>query len=219
MKIAVHAGHNPDGKIACGAVGFIKESTAARQITEHLKAMLSSVCSCVDVTVNDGKNQNDILNRLNSRVNSGQFDLSLSIHLNAAASEQANGVEVWYWRGNADMLRLAWKISETMAELGYMNRGSKPTQSLSVIRNTNCPALLLECGFVTSKKDCEIFDPYEIAKKIVKALSAEYKFTASYDPPAEEVHRVQVGAYRNKENAKKMADELKQKGYDAIIVR
>ena len=27
MKINVHAGHNPDGKIACGAVGLIKEST------------------------------------------------------------------------------------------------------------------------------------------------------------------------------------------------
>ncbi len=27
MKINVHAGHNPDGKIACGAVGLKKEST------------------------------------------------------------------------------------------------------------------------------------------------------------------------------------------------
>lgn len=166
MKIAVHAGHNPDGKTACGAVGFIKESTAARLITEHLKAMLSGECSCVDVTVNDGKNQNDILNRLNSRVNSGQFDLSLSIHLNAAASEQANGVEVWYWRGNADMLRLARKMSETMAELGYMNRGSKPTQSLSVIRNTNCPALLLECGFVTSKRIVKSLILMRLLKKL-----------------------------------------------------
>ncbi len=219
MKIAVHAGHNPDGKIACGAVGFIKESTAARQITEHLKAMLSCECSCVDVTVNDGKNQNDILNRLNSRVNSEHCDLSLSIHLNAAATVTANGVEVWYWQGNAVMLRLANTIAGSISELGYLNRGSKPTRSLSVIRNTNCPALLLECGFVTSKKDCEIFNPYEIAKKIVKALSKEYGFKASLDQPSDDMLKVQVGAYRDPKNAKKMAEELKKKGYDAIIVR
>ena len=32
MKINVHAGHNPDGKIDCGAVGLIKESTEARKV-------------------------------------------------------------------------------------------------------------------------------------------------------------------------------------------
>ena len=26
MKINMHAGHNPDGKVACGATGFLKES-------------------------------------------------------------------------------------------------------------------------------------------------------------------------------------------------
>ena len=30
MKFTVHAGHNPDGKKACGAVGLIKESTENR---------------------------------------------------------------------------------------------------------------------------------------------------------------------------------------------
>ena len=30
MIINVHAGHNPDGKVACGAVAIIKESTEAR---------------------------------------------------------------------------------------------------------------------------------------------------------------------------------------------
>ena len=29
MKINVHAGHNPDGKIACGAVGLIKDGVIA----------------------------------------------------------------------------------------------------------------------------------------------------------------------------------------------
>ena len=36
MKINVHAGHNPDGKIACGAVGLIKESTQARKVKNYV---------------------------------------------------------------------------------------------------------------------------------------------------------------------------------------
>ena len=40
LKINIHAGHNPDGKIACGAVGFIKESTEARNIKNKVISML-----------------------------------------------------------------------------------------------------------------------------------------------------------------------------------
>ena len=36
MKINIHAGHNPDGKIACGAVGLIKESTEARVVKDNV---------------------------------------------------------------------------------------------------------------------------------------------------------------------------------------
>ena len=34
MKFNIHAGHNPDGKIACGAIGLIKESTEARKVKD-----------------------------------------------------------------------------------------------------------------------------------------------------------------------------------------
>jgi N-acetylmuramoyl-L-alanine amidase len=34
MIINVHAGHNPDGKVACGAIGIIRESTEARRVKD-----------------------------------------------------------------------------------------------------------------------------------------------------------------------------------------
>lgn len=36
MIINVHAGHNPDGKVACGAIGIIRESTEARNVKMRL---------------------------------------------------------------------------------------------------------------------------------------------------------------------------------------
>lgn len=41
MKICIHAGHNPDGKVACGAVGYGKESTLAREVCAYLEGYLS----------------------------------------------------------------------------------------------------------------------------------------------------------------------------------
>ena len=40
MKFNVHAGHNPDGKIACGACGLIKESTEARKVKKEVVKLL-----------------------------------------------------------------------------------------------------------------------------------------------------------------------------------
>ena len=36
MVINVHAGHNPDGKVACGAIGIIRESTEARNVKNEV---------------------------------------------------------------------------------------------------------------------------------------------------------------------------------------
>ena len=61
MKINVHAGHNPDGKIACGAVGLIKESTQSRKVKgyviKYLKAAGHTVYDC---TCNNGTSQSEI---------------------------------------------------------------------------------------------------------------------------------------------------------------
>lgn len=40
---------------------------------------------------------------------------------------------------------------------------------------------------------------------------------AKLSPPAEVLYRVQVGAFRDKSNADRLREELKEKGYDAII--
>ena len=40
MRFTVHAGHNPDGKKACGAVGLIKESTENRKVKDEVAGKL-----------------------------------------------------------------------------------------------------------------------------------------------------------------------------------
>ena len=40
MRINVHAGHNPSGKVACGAVGLLNESTENRRVKDEVASQL-----------------------------------------------------------------------------------------------------------------------------------------------------------------------------------
>ena len=62
--ITLHAGHNPKGKIACGASDYLDESTEARFITKKVAAILRKrKMKVYDCTVNNGLNQKDILRK------------------------------------------------------------------------------------------------------------------------------------------------------------
>ena len=86
MKIiTIHAGHNPKGKIACGASDYLDESTEARYIVKKVKALLKKKKITVyDCTVNNGDNQKDILQKIVAKCNSKKRDYDISIHFNAS---------------------------------------------------------------------------------------------------------------------------------------
>ena len=70
MIINVHAGHNPDGKKACGAIGLIKESTEARNVKNEVIRLLQLLEHEVhDCTVDDGSNQADVLTKIVKKCN------------------------------------------------------------------------------------------------------------------------------------------------------
>ena len=86
MIINISAGHNPDGKIACGAVGYIRESTEARkvknEIIQQLKRLGHEVYDC---TCENGVSQADVLSKIVTKCNAHKVDLDVSIHFNAGA--------------------------------------------------------------------------------------------------------------------------------------
>ena len=92
MIINVHAGHNPAGKIACGAIGLLDESAEARKIKDVVVKFLTEQGHTVyDCTCNNGTSVSDVLNKIVSKCNSHDVDLDVSIHLNAGGG---HGVEV-----------------------------------------------------------------------------------------------------------------------------
>ena len=94
--ICVSAGHNPKGKIACGASDYLDESTEARWMTkEVIKLLKKAGIKTKNCTCNNGKNQKDVLEKICKASNSTPADLTVSIHFNSHEHEaKSNGETV-----------------------------------------------------------------------------------------------------------------------------
>lgn len=239
MRINVHAGHNPDGKTACGAIGFIKESTEARNVKNEVISQLRQLGHTVyDCTCENGTSKADVLGKIVKLANGHAVDLDVSIHFNAAARDfegdgKTTGVEVHVYNAESKAKAYASRVCAAIAELGYKNRGVKYSGSLYVLRHTKAPAMLIECCFVDDKDDVAKYDYREMADAIVYGITGKHAVDQKEKTDKEadnvsaettvgnckQIYRVQVGAYNTKSNAAAMKKKLEKAGFDAIVVK
>lgn len=178
MRINVHAGHNPDGMTACGAIGLIKESTEARAVKDRVIAQLVSMGHTVrDCTCNNGTSQNDILQKIVAACNAQEADLDISIHFNAGAAPEADGnttgAEVYVYSTSSAAATYAQQVVDNIATLGFRNRGVKERTSLYVLRHTKAPAMLIECCFVDDPEDVALYNADRMAAAIVAGITGQ----------------------------------------------
>jgi N-acetylmuramoyl-L-alanine amidase len=240
MIINVHAGHNPDGKIACGAVGLIQESTEARKVKDEVISQLRQLGHTVyDTTVDNGTSQSDVLVKIVKKCNEHTADLDISIHFNSGAKDtsgngKTTGTEVYVYSTSSKAKDYAEGVADAISKIGYKNRGVKYSQSLYVLRKTKAPAMLIECCFVDDADDVELYNARIMASNIVFGITGEVvedKADTTVDAEAADqsaetatgdnasIYRVQVGAYCQKANADAMAAKVKAAGFDALVVR
>ena len=165
LKIVINAGHTKFGT-GTGAVGKLNESQETRKIAFEIMKKLVDTEHEVLPAVFDKDDHN--LRSAVQVANENKADLFLSIHLNAGGG---HGCEAYTWKGKPT--NEAVKALKNLATLGFTNRGVKDGSSLYVIRNTNCPSVLLEICFVDNDHDFALFKKtgYErIATAIVEAL-------------------------------------------------
>lgn len=227
MVINVHAGHNPDGKAACGAIGYIKESTEARRVKDEVVRMLREMGHTVyDCTVDNGTSVSDVLKKIVSKCNAHKVDLDISIHFNAAGNlpedGKTTGTEVLLYSGYSKAGDYAVAVSEAIEALGFKNRGIKFRPDLYFLKKTKAPAMLIECCFVNDKDDTKLYDHYNMAKAIVKGITGtsfeEDEEEEVVETPNKEDEKLYHVALK-RSDAEKVKETLRELGIDAIIVK
>lgn len=229
MRFTVHAGHNPDNKVACGAIGLIKESTENRNVKNEVIRLLKEEGHTVyDCTVENGTSVSDIVNKQVSKMNSySDIDLHISIHFNSGANDKtgngkSTGVEVLVYNTSGTKYDTAKRICSKIEGLGYKNRGVKVRNDLGVLSKTKAQALLVECCFVDDKDDIDLYNYKRIAKAIVEGVlnkTISVSVLAPIPVPNEEVYyRAISGSFNNKTNALDRKSKLEKSGFDGVFL-
>ena len=163
MNIAVHAGHAVIG--SRGAVGYMDEVKKNRLLKKWVIKFFKSEKNVTvkDLTVHTGTQRqvlDGIKRNFSKKCKKGNW-LNVSLHLNSSDNRRAKGFEIWVSpRMFADFSKRA-NLEAICAEFcertGFENRGVKKSSSLFVLNNLpNC--VLCEVGFVTSRKDANIYE-------------------------------------------------------------
>lgn len=223
MIINVHAGHNPDGKTASGAIGIGKESTMNRDVVGFLIPMLRELGNTVyDCTCNNGTSQKDVLEKIVRECNSHKADLDISIHHNSGANDQkgngkTTGSEVYIKSEKSLAKPYAERTVKELEKLGFRNRGVKTRNNLYFLNHTIAPAMLIEAAFVDDKDDMCLWNAQEVARAICIGITGKQPIVETPDITPDHLYKVQCGAFKKRENAEKLVKDLKEKGFDAFI--
>ena len=170
MRFAIDIGHNlpTDG----GAVGYRTENELVMEVGKRLIELLENagheVVECLP------KSASALWHSLKQRVttaNQSRADFFVSIHFNSVAF-RAHGTEVWIYNGQSKAKRLAASVVNQIAKLGFYNRGLKHG-SFYVLKHTKMPAMLVECAFVSSRRDMDLYEPEAMALAIFQGLCGE----------------------------------------------
>lgn len=176
------------------------------------------------------KDENDPLTEEIKECNAFAPDLAIDVHNNAGGGD---GIEVFHSINGGIGKVLANNIITEAKKVGQNSRGTKTRKNSSgsdyfgFIRQTNAPAVLIECAFVDNKTDIQIIDTkaeqkamgVAIAKGVLTTLGIAYK--AQEAPEKAEntdgkYYRAQAFA-GSKEGAEEMAKKLKEAGFDAFV--
>ncbi|HBM79923.1 MAG TPA: hypothetical protein DD426_03645, partial [Clostridiaceae bacterium] len=210
LKICIDPGHGGNDPGALGRQSKEKDINLA--LASKLEQKLTK--SGIQVVMTRTSDATLDLQKRCDIANKGNCDYFMSIHCNSFNNASAAGTEAYYYKGSKAGQELAGKILNAAVESGHLkNRGVK-TAGFYVLKFTKMPAVLLETAFI-SNPDEEKFlrnDSWQdgVMKNIAIAVCNYLKITPNVEDILYRVlnQGVQVGAFKIKENAIRLAEEV-----------
>lgn len=225
MNIFLSVGHSilkngsitsADGRNMGGCNEYLYNRNLVEKVEYWLEKAGHKVTVCI-VPERKYTKSNDEISYKIPLENSGDYDLSVELHLNAFDGT-AHGCEVYYYSNDGKEFAV-----NVVNELGKMfhNRGAMERKGLYWLNKTKATAILIESFFCDSKKDMDIADRYgldAVGKAIAEGINGG-KIQSGNGGNDKKLYRVQLGAFKDKGNAENLRSELKKKGYDCFVTR
>ncbi|EKP95029.1 N-acetylmuramoyl-L-alanine amidase [Thermaerobacter subterraneus] len=238
-----HGGSDP-GAVGNGLVEKDINLAIARRVRVHL------VRHGLAVRMSRTGDQTRPLRARTDEANAWGADVYVSIHCNAYVDESANGFEVWHsvQPGSRSRILARYLVQWLDRLTPLANRGARSRAGRGgrdyyhVIRESRMPAVIVECGFITNRRDARYLGSASGQAQVAEAIARgllEY-FGRNWippGPPAEEPaappappgqeaeqpeprgvwYRVIIGSFRNQANAERLARRAREAGFDVWI--
>lgn len=210
MKICIDAGHNWSG-FDTGAVGIgsVKEQditfAIASAVDRYLKeAGIETVMTRKRADENLGTDLSSSLRERTNISNSNNCDFFISIHCNSS-SPLAEGAEAFVSARGGEAENQALRILKSISDaVKTVNRGVRVDteylhSKLYVLHNTDCPAVLIEVGFITNADD--------VKKLTTQSEAYAYAIAKSFLPGGDDMDKfTDIDGHWAKVHIEKLAD-------------
>lgn len=98
---------------------------------------------------------------------------TISIHQNSYPEEYVKGAQVFYYGESQEGKELAEVLQKSLvAELDKENhRTAKANESYYLLKKTESPTVIVECGFLSNSQEAELLSDAEYQQKVAVAIS------------------------------------------------
>ena len=183
--VIIDAGHGGEDGGAVGKNGAY-EKDINLEISKKLKARLEALGIPCELTRSEDillydrnadfegkKKKLDLLARYEfaSKYQNAVF---ISIHQNSFPKEQYDGFQVYYSPNNEASSILAELLEKSVTEALPETRcreSKAGTSSIYLLDKLSCPAVLVECGFISNEAECSRLCDEEYQNKLCKAIA------------------------------------------------
>ena len=154
IRIVLDAGHGGSSSGTYGTIKGYYEKTATLDYTLILQKKLEALGATIVMTrTTDILPDNPTMSTRTAHARNNDIDLLLSIHMNGSQASSASGCTLHYF--NEYSYTVAKRLTDTMRAVekahGVGNRNEVTVWSpFFMARLHDCPAVLIECGFMTN---------------------------------------------------------------------
>lgn len=100
----------------------------------------------------------------------------MSIHMNSFSKSQYSGLQVYYSKNNEKSQYIAQKIQNSIKkelQPGNNRKVAEATSRIYLLDRLECPAVLIECGFISNQEECELLEKEAYQEQLSKIISEE----------------------------------------------
>ncbi len=172
--IFIDAGHGDwdPGKVSESG---ILEKDINLKIASYLHQYLEQGgCFVISTRIDDsvlGSDKSTDMQERKSIANNQEADLLISIHQNSYTSDSVKGAQVFYYETSESSRQLAELVQSRLIQLDNSNtRVAKSNDSYYILKQTDIPAIIVECGFLSNSSEANLLADENYQKNIAWAI-------------------------------------------------